>query len=123
MRRTINCDSRAPAAARLQVSEFLERPGVSHEVVNDVVLAVSELVTNAVEAGATSIELLVDVTKQDIMMSVDDNTGGWPTLTSPEAQATRGRGLAIVAKTAQNWDVERTDHGKRDTACFATNKR
>jgi anti-sigma regulatory factor (Ser/Thr protein kinase) len=120
MRRTIYCDSRAPAAARQQVSEFLQRPDISHDVVHDVVLAVSELVTNAVEAGATSIELRVDVTKQDITMSVDDDTGGWPTLTSPNRYATRGRGLGIVAKTARNWDVERTDHGKKVTACFAT---
>lgn len=121
MRRTIHCDSRAPAAARQQVSEFLERPDISHDVVKDVVLAASELVTNAVEAGATSVELRVNVTKQDITMSVDDDTGGWPTLTSPNPYATRGRGLAIVAKTAQTWDVERTDQGKKVTARFATN--
>jgi anti-sigma regulatory factor (Ser/Thr protein kinase) len=121
MRRTIHRDSRAPAAARQQVSEFLERPDISHDVVKDVVLAASELVTNAVEAGATSVELRVNVTKQDITMSVDDDTGGWPTLTSPNPYATRGRGLAIVAKTAQTWDVERTDQGKKVTARFATN--
>ena len=76
MRRTIHCDLHAPAAARQQVSEFLKRPDVSNEVVNDVVLAVSELVTNAVDAGATSVELRVDITKQEITISVDDDTGG-----------------------------------------------
>ncbi len=122
MRRTIQCDARAPAAARQQVREFLERPDLSHDVLNDVVLAVSELATNAVEAGATSLELRVDVTQREITMSVADDTGGWPTLTSPNPQATRGRGLAIVAKTAQHWDVERTDHGKKVTARFVTNR-
>ena len=76
MRRTIHCDLHAPAAARHQVSEFLKRPDVSNEVVNDVVLAVSELVTNAVDAGATSVELRVDITKQEITITVDDDTGG-----------------------------------------------
>ena len=123
MRRTIHCDSRAPATARQQVSEFLKRSGISHDVVNDVVLAVSELVTNAVEAGATSIELRLDVTGRGITISVGDDTGGWPTLTSPDPYATRGRGLAIVAKTAAQWDVERSDNGKKVTACFATNRR
>lgn len=123
MKCTVHCDSRAPATARQQVSEFLDRPDISHDVVNDVVLAVSELVTNAFEAGATSIELRVDVTEQDVTMSVDDDTGGWPTLTSPNPHTTRGRGLAIVAKTAQGWDVERTNHGKKVTARFATNRR
>lgn len=123
MKRTLDCDSRAPAAARHQVSEFLKRPDIPHDVINDVVLVVSELVTNAVEAGATSIELRLDVTNQNITMSVDDDTGGWPTLTSPKPYATRGRGLAIVAKTAENWEVERTEHGKKVTACFTTNRR
>jgi anti-sigma regulatory factor (Ser/Thr protein kinase) len=122
MRRTIRCDRHAPAKARQHVSAFLKRPDVSTDVVNDVVLAVSELVTNAVEAGATSIELCVDVTKHDITMSVDDDTAGWPTLAAPDPNSTRGRGLAIVAKTADNWDVERTRQGKKVTACFATNR-
>ncbi len=120
MRRTIRCDSRAPAVARRQVSEFLAGPDVSTDVVNDVVLAVSELVTNAVDAGATAIELRVDVAEHQITMSVDDDTGGWPTLATPDPSSTRGRGLAIVAKAADHWNVERTRRGKRVTAFFAT---
>lgn len=120
MRRIIRCDPHAPAKARHQVSEYLERPGISNAVVNDVVLVVSELVTNAVEAGATSIELRVDVTKDDITMSVDDDSAGWPTPAAPDPNSIRGRGLAIVAETANHWGIERTRRGKKVTACFAT---
>ena len=122
MRRNIRCDRHAPAKARQQAFEFLKRPDISNDVVNDVVLAISELVTNAVDAGATSVELHVEVAKHEITVEVGDDTAGCPTLATPDASSTRGRGLAIVAKTADNWDVERTRQGKKVTACFATNR-
>lgn len=122
MRRTIRCDRHAPAKARQQVTEFLKRPDLSNDVVSDVVLAISELVTNAVDAGATSVELHVAVAKHEITVEVSDDTAGWPTPATPDAHSTRGRGLAIIAKTADSWDAERTRQGKKVTACFATNR-
>jgi anti-sigma regulatory factor (Ser/Thr protein kinase) len=121
MKRTIRCDSHAPATARQQISDYLKQTDIAGELINDVVLAASELVTNAVDAGATSIELSVDVIRHEVALSVEDDTGGWPTLTSPNPYSTRGRGLAIVANTADNWNVERTRNGKKVKAHFATN--
>lgn len=123
MNRTIPCDAHAPAAARKHAAEVLGGPGVSAAVVNDVVLVVSELVTNAVEAGATSIELGIDIAQHQITVSVGDDTGGWPMLTRPGRYATHGRGLAIIAAMAENWEVQRTGDGKKVTATFATHSR
>src|SRR5690349_20267995 len=120
MRCTINADPRAPAAARKEVSDFLMAPEISGDVVQNIVLVVSELVTNAIEAGATSIELSVDVLHGQVKMSVDDDTGGWPTAPTPNPAASRGRGLAIVSRLASSWNVAKTPGGKRITAVFAT---
>lgn len=122
MKRVIHCDSRAPAAARRHVAEFLSGPNVSTDVVDDVILAVSELVTNAVEAGATLVELGIYLAEYEITLSVNDDTGGWPTLVLANPYTIRGRGLAIVAEAADYWDVQRTRYGKKVTACFATKR-
>jgi anti-sigma regulatory factor (Ser/Thr protein kinase) len=118
MRCTLRGDLNAPAVARQRVSEQLTGPDFSTEVVSDVVLAVSELVTNAIEAGATAVQLGLNVTRHEIQLSVGDNTGGWPRPTRAPSVAPRGRGLAIVSQLADTWQAERTDAGKRITAHF-----
>ena len=118
MRWTLRAELGAPAAARTQVSDYLTRPDISDDVVADVMLAASELVTNSIEAGATEIGLRVDVTCDQVRMSVDDDTGGWPRPVISSPVASRGRGLAIVAQMAESWHAERTPYGKRITAYF-----
>jgi anti-sigma regulatory factor (Ser/Thr protein kinase) len=120
MRCALRGDSHAPAAARREVSEFLEGPDLPRHLVDGVVLVVSELVTNAIDAGATSIGLRIDIVGHQIRMSVEDDTGGWPTPATPGPTSTRGRGLTIVGKTANSWEVERTRSGKKVTAYFTT---
>jgi anti-sigma regulatory factor (Ser/Thr protein kinase) len=118
MRWTLRAGPHAPAAARAQVSDYLAKPDVSDDVAADVVLAVSELVTNAIEAGASEIEIGVDVGRHQVTVSVDDDTSGWPRPTVASPVASRGRGLAIVAQMSHSWHAERTATGKKITASF-----
>ncbi len=118
MRWTIRADKNAPAAARIQATKYLTAAVLSETVLGDIVLATSELVTNAVDAGATQIQLEIAMSRHRVRLSVDDDTGGWPRPTSTNPAASRGRGLAIVSQIADNWYAESTPAGKRITAYF-----
>lgn len=68
----------------------------------DAVLIVSELFTNAVEAGANEIETVVYRSLRCLRIVVTDDGPDWvPALRStetPDATALRGRGLALAAR-------------------------
>jgi anti-sigma regulatory factor (Ser/Thr protein kinase) len=90
------------AVARRIVRSLLEEVGVANEVVDDMVLVTSELVTNAFEHGSSdSVELAVTTSAQDVYVAVS-SVGIADQLASPEAWsvaeplALTGRGLGIV---------------------------
>jgi anti-sigma regulatory factor (Ser/Thr protein kinase) len=112
-------DGRAPAAARTQVARELAAGAVPEGViVDEVVLIVSELVTNAVRGGAHWIDVTVRVTRGRLDLAVGDDAGGWPVLASPEDDALGGRGLGIVDQLADSWKVTRRAKGKVVTATW-----
>lgn len=119
MRISLIGDVLAPAEARGFVSNLLgsiELPsGVQH---GDPVLVVSELVTNAVEAGASyiDVELLVDDGR--VHLSVVDDARGWPTPQRSTPEDVNGRGLAIVERLAHQWEVASSETGKSVTATW-----
>lgn len=86
--------------------------------VNDALLAVSELVTNALEAGAHQIHLDLAYEAGKLSISVEDDAPGLPTAQDPEPYAERGRGLSIIARLAHHWDIEQTTVGKTVTVTF-----
>ncbi len=85
-------------------------------LVEDVVLIASELVSNAVRAGATQVGVTLHQGKGSLELVVDDDAGGWPTLTNSDHNGTRGRGLQIVDSLADTWTVTPRAIGKRVTA-------
>ena len=80
--------------------------------IDKVVLIASELVTNAVQAGATIVEVGVNVTEGRLDLVVTDDAGGWPTMTSPTPDDTAGRGLLIVEHLADAWVVAARKHDR-----------
>ena len=81
--------------------------------VDAAVLVVSELVTNAVRAGAAAVQVGLDVHRSHLRLCVDDDAAGWPHQQRADLDDTHGRGLAIVAALADGWSAEATDAGKR----------
>ena len=119
MKSTLAADTSAPGQARAFVATQLETAPVPQGVLVDkVVLIASELVTNAVQAGATAIEIIVRVDPGRLDLVVVDDAGGWPTPTSAALDDVAGRGLSIVDQLTDRWDVAAKKRGKAVTASW-----
>jgi anti-sigma regulatory factor (Ser/Thr protein kinase) len=120
MRTELPGDLRAPAAARRFVDAPLrdmlghaERPAAE-----DVVLVVSELVTNAVRASADLIGLSLTVDEDRVEVEISDDASGWPTPRQADWEDPSGRGLAIVDELADRWHTTELYPGKRITVTW-----
>ena len=99
-------DAGAPALARAYLAEHAD--GLPDELIDDALLLVSELVTNAVQHGRPDIILRIRKHPPGIGVSVQDegeellarHTG------APDLQALGGRGLLLVDALASEWGVE-----------------
>jgi anti-sigma regulatory factor (Ser/Thr protein kinase) len=87
-------------------------------LLHKIVLIASELVTNAVQAGAATVEIDVSVTDRRVELVVIDDADGWPVPISADADDTAGRGLGIVDELADVWDVAARTHGKAITVSW-----
>ena len=113
MRTRLAADATAPGEARAFVTAQLEATPLPHGVtVDDVVLVTSELVTNAVQAGGTTLEVELLASPQRIELVVTDDGPGWPARTDASETDTSGRGLRIVDHLAHIWDAVRRPQGK-----------
>ena len=84
----------------------------STDVIDAVLLAVSELVTNAVEHAGTALELRAAVAYGRVRVEVVDGSGDLPHQRQPAADALGGRGLQLVEQIADTWGVEAFPQGK-----------
>jgi signal transduction histidine kinase len=80
-----------------------EWSGVAERAADDVGLVVTELVTNAVQAGAGSVELAVERIGGAVRIGVVDDAPGTPTMAPFSVVRPSGRGLRIVASLAEQW--------------------
>jgi two-component sensor histidine kinase len=86
---------------------------VATERLDDLVLVVSELVTNAVtHSGLKSAESVVlkvrTLSGSRVRVEVADPGGGFPEISTPRTDQ-HGRGLEIVDRLADRWGTERND--------------
>lgn len=120
MRARFSGDLKAPAGARAFVLAQLRTALGGHPEPwsSDVVLVVSELVTNSVRAGAGTID--VDLRADDLRVDVKvaDDAPGWPTPRAATHDDLDGRGLAIVAELAHRWTASPGNPGKTVTATW-----
>jgi anti-sigma regulatory factor (Ser/Thr protein kinase) len=119
MKTSFSADVSAPRKARSYLASRLRATPLPTGVTLDqIILTASELVTNAVQAGASNIEISLHVAEIRIDLVVSDDAEGWPTPVRAAAHDTAGRGLSIVEQLADSWDVGPRRHGKAVTASW-----
>ena len=112
----------APAVARHAVRDFLQALGADPRAAGDVLLALSEVVTNAVVHGyrdKAGGEVQVEAAHSDeqLVLSVADRGGGMaPRLDSPGL----GLGLPLVGQIAERVDITaQVGGGTLVSMCFS----
>ena len=102
----------AARAARQFVADVLHRWGRG-DYVDDAVLIVSELTTNAIVHAKSSPSVSVSAGTGTVRISVRDAQPALvPRVAHPTPTSPSGRGLALVAGLASAWGSERADEGK-----------
>ncbi|MFB7381533.1 ATP-binding protein [Kitasatospora purpeofusca] len=87
-------------------------------VADAVVLAVSELLTNAHIHARSDAELVLTWDGRCLRLSVHDHNPALPQPRDSGPEATGGRGLTLVAAMADHWQTHPHADGKTITACF-----
>ncbi|MDK9496588.1 ATP-binding protein [Streptomyces katrae] len=110
-------EARCVPHARAELRRALTDWGLS-ELEEDALLVASELITNAVRHAATprdrEIEIRYIRQPSGVRIEVHDAGAGRPEVRVPDLHSDGGRGLFLVAATADRWAVgERGGPGKR----------
>lgn len=113
LHRSIPADPGAPRVARKAVKDFLRAHGADPGSLSDVLLAVSEVVTNCVVHGyrgqpGGKVDLEARRTGDGLLLSVADQGAGMaPRHDSPGL----GLGLPLVGRVAKRVDISAQDGG------------
>jgi len=110
--RFVPAQERAVRDARRFVGDTVERWGLPGSTADDLVLMVSELVTNAVVHGRPPIELRLRHTGSHVVVEVLDGATFLPRRLRPTPDDEHGRGLQLVALLADRWGTRATSDGK-----------
>jgi anti-sigma regulatory factor (Ser/Thr protein kinase) len=105
-------EDRAVQRVREQVGATLAEWRVPKAVLDDAVLLVSELTTNAIVYGAAPIEVRLRRTVRHLVVEVYDAATYLPRRMRPTPDDEHGRGLQLVALLADRWGTRPTEHGK-----------
>jgi anti-sigma regulatory factor (Ser/Thr protein kinase) len=107
----VECGPRGPGQARRAVADCADRLGLG-EVVDDLLLVVSELVTNAVRHGAPPVRLELLADADVVRVAVGDGHPGLPRPRAVDDDAEGGRGMVLVDLLTRDHGVHEQPPGK-----------
>lgn len=110
-------DPSVTAKCRALVREALTEWSL-HDLIDDVVIVVSELLGNALIHGDPPIHLALRADQGTLTGSVSDGGAGWPRLRTAGPELENGRGLRIVTALTDRWGVEPVEGGGGKTIWF-----
>ncbi|MCU1354260.1 MAG: hypothetical protein JWM05_3469 [Acidimicrobiales bacterium] len=93
--------------ARLFVAAQLDE--TDPDVVQDVLLMVSELASNSIRHAGTPFTVSIEQAGGSIRVEVTDHGAGGATMRHPDLMEPSGRGLLIVDKLSDEWGVTTAD--------------
>ena len=102
----------APGPARHAVRRQLEDWGVRTDLVEDLVLITSELVTNAFVHARPPIDLRLHHSGTEVLLEVEDRALLRPRRRRPDDDDEHGRGLNIVQALSTDWGTHSTETTK-----------
>jgi serine phosphatase RsbU (regulator of sigma subunit)/anti-sigma regulatory factor (Ser/Thr protein kinase) len=105
-------DERTVQSARDQTRRTLAEWDVPASRIDDIVLLVSELVTNAIIHGKPPIELRMRTARHEVVLDVRDHANYLPRRLHPTVDDEHGRGLQLVALLAKRWGTRPVPQGK-----------
>ncbi|MEU6161573.1 ATP-binding protein [Streptomyces sp. NPDC047130] len=111
----------SPKAARDWAREHLETldwTDSAPRTVDDVLLTVSELVTNSHVHARCAAQLVMTWDGRCLHVAVHDNSTHLPTPRPASGERPGGRGLFLVDALADSWEARRCTDGKTVIACF-----
>lgn len=111
-------DVTAPARARHEIRSMLLGFGLEEAQLDDVLLAASELVTNAFEHGECPQRMELSYFEGQVTLRVHDSGIGLPELRAPSPAEARSRGLVLVQALSEEWGFESCPGGKFVWAVF-----
>ncbi|MEU9890627.1 ATP-binding protein [Sphaerisporangium sp. NPDC051011] len=92
-------------------------PG-GNDLADDIVLAATEVLSNAVIYGRPPIRLTLRMSGETLCAEVTDHGAGLPERRSEEDDAEHGRGLTIVEALCDEWGVRSAFDGQAKTIWF-----
>lgn len=102
----------AIAAGRTFARDFCLRHELSSSTTDDVVLLVSELVTNAYLHARSGVHLTLDVDVGLVRIEASDDSPILPIVRQQTDQRSVGRGLVLLDGLARRWGVQPAASGK-----------
>jgi hypothetical protein len=97
---------------RAVVGRRLLEWAIPNQTAHDIVLLVTELVTNAVLHGEPPIQLRLRRTSAHVVVEVDDSATFLPRRLRATPEDEHGRGLQLVSLLAHRWGTRPTVNGK-----------
>jgi anti-sigma regulatory factor (Ser/Thr protein kinase) len=114
----------ADAASAARARDFVCLHLAAHDLqylMEDIRLVVSELASNAMERVQTPFTVVLSAIDHTVLLTVQDESPGVPTLVVAEETDIGGRGLFIVQTVSEDWGVAPGQNGVKSVwASFHT---